>query len=133
MLDHAALLAIGGYQRWLSPRKGYGCAYRIAHGGTGCSGFAKRAIAERGLRRALPLIRQRFRECHAAALLAQTDERDRRGPVGRWCDRWCNLPAGDWGVCCRAFDRDGNDSGGCSSCDGSPNGCDCSPGGCGSH
>ncbi len=84
MLTQAALAAIRGYQRHVSPRKGYGCAYRLAHGGTGCSGFAKTAIAERGLIRALPSIRTRQRDCRAAAvqLSAERDAKRR----GRWYD-----------------------------------------------
>lgn len=128
MLSRIVLLAIGGYQRWLSPRKGWGCAYRLAHGGPGCSGFAQLAIREHGALPALPLIRLRFRQCHEAALLLRQDPEDRRGPLGRWCDRWCSVPGSDWGACCRALNRDASDPGGC---DCTPNGCDCTPGGCG--
>lgn len=122
MLGRAALLAIGGYQRWLSPRKGWGCAYRLAHGGPGCSGFAKEAIAEAGLIGAWPAIRHRFRDCHAAALRlgaeAPEETRGRR-------DRWCDIPAVDCGgcfelPCVRHGPRDPT-----------PDGCDCTPGGCG--
>ena len=63
MLDRLALVAIGGYQRHLSPRKGYACAWRIAHGGPGCSGFAKQAIRDHGLFAALPIIRRRLSAC----------------------------------------------------------------------
>lgn len=72
MLSGAALATIGAYQRWLSPRKGYACAYRVAHGGTGCSGYAKQVIAAEGLIPSIPLIRQRFRDCHAAAVALAT-------------------------------------------------------------
>ncbi|MEM8592784.1 MAG: membrane protein insertion efficiency factor YidD [Pseudomonadota bacterium] len=68
MLANVALLGIYGYQRWLSPRKGYRCAYSVVHGGTGCSGYAKYAIRDHGLFRALPLIRARFADCKAAAV-----------------------------------------------------------------
>ena len=68
MLSTLAVTLIRAYQVHLSPRKGYGYAYRLLHGGTGCSGFAKLAIADRGLIRALPDIRQRFKACKAAAL-----------------------------------------------------------------
>ena len=67
----ALLLAIGAYQRWLSPRKGFACAYRAAHGGTGCSGFAKVALRARGLA-ALPLVRARLNACRAAAIADAT-------------------------------------------------------------
>ena len=67
MLARLALVGIAGYQRYLSPRKGYACAYRIAHGGTGCSGYAKQAIADHGLLAAVPQIRARLSACRDAA------------------------------------------------------------------
>ena len=135
MLTRTALVAIGGYQRWVSPRKGWGCAYRLAHGGPGCSGFAKRAIAERGLLVAWPAIRQRFRDCHDAAFHLQgaapeDDKRRRR--------RWCDGTIPDLGGCCDLCGRQHRSdpipggwgptphSGDCA-----PNACDCTPGGCG--
>jgi uncharacterized protein len=104
MLSRLALAAIGGYQRHLSPIKGYGCAYRIAHGGPGCSGFAKGAIAEAGLIRALPAIRRRFAACRDAAEELQEDRRKRQKDRGYDC--------------------------GCASCD-APTGCDLPTRGCG--
>ncbi|VEB44117.1 Uncharacterised protein [Chromobacterium violaceum] len=46
-----ALCLIRIYQRHLSPRKGFGCAYRAGTGRAGCSGLAFRAIRRYGLRR----------------------------------------------------------------------------------
>jgi len=66
MFSKMALGGIWAYQQYISPNKGFRCAYSVHHGGTGCSGYAKRAIRNRGLWRALPDIRQRFRDCHAA-------------------------------------------------------------------
>lgn len=68
-----SLLAIDAYQRHLSPRKGYRCAYSVVHGGTGCSGFAKHAIHSDGLVRAIPRIMQRFEDCRDAARMLRTD------------------------------------------------------------
>ncbi|MBX9296140.1 membrane protein insertion efficiency factor YidD [Chromobacterium vaccinii] len=51
MPKRLALWLIRIYQRQLSPRKGYGCAYRAATGRSGCSGLAYRAIRRHGLRR----------------------------------------------------------------------------------
>jgi uncharacterized protein len=99
MLDQFALAAIGGYQRHLSPRKGYGCAYRIARGGPGCSGFAKAAIADRGLIQAIPLIRQRFAACRDAAEELREERRKRQKDkwydhcsAGCDCNPGCDLP-----------------------------------------
>ncbi len=72
MRPRAAIAKIDAYQRWISPRKGYACAYRMAHGGTGRSGYAKQVIAAEGLILSIPLIRQRFRDCRAAAVALAT-------------------------------------------------------------
>ena len=78
MLSRAALGGIWAYQRYLSPRKGWRCAHAVLHGGTGCSGYAKQAIRDRGLGAALPAIRARFRDCKAAhgVLLARRAPHD---------------------------------------------------------
>ena len=65
-LSALALLAIRGYQRWLSPLKGFRCAHAVLHGGSGCSGYAMQEIRLRGLIGALGAIRRRFSDCRAA-------------------------------------------------------------------
>lgn len=67
MVSKLALGAIWGYQRYISPHKGFRCAHSVLHGGTGCSGFAKHAIRDAGLWGAFPAIRQRFRDCRTAS------------------------------------------------------------------
>lgn len=54
------------YQRFISPRKGFACAHRVLHGGPGCSGYAKHAIRDHGVISAIPLIRERFKDCRTA-------------------------------------------------------------------
>lgn len=65
--DQVLLALIAGYQRFLSPRKGWRCAYCVLHGGPGCSGFARDAIQLHGGWAAFPSVRQRFRDCKGAA------------------------------------------------------------------
>jgi putative component of membrane protein insertase Oxa1/YidC/SpoIIIJ protein YidD len=99
MLSRLALAAIGGYQRHFSPRKGYACAHRVAHGGTGCSGYAKAAIADLGLLRSIPAIRQRFADCRDAA--EELRDAKRKREKDKWydhcsagcdCSPGCDLP-----------------------------------------
>lgn len=40
--------AVGWYQRRLSPRKGWSCAHRVAHGGDSCSQAVRRSLLDRG-------------------------------------------------------------------------------------
>lgn len=60
--------AIGGYQRWISPRKGFRCAHALLHGGSGCSGAVRELVRTRGVLGALPAINARFAACRAAYL-----------------------------------------------------------------
>jgi putative component of membrane protein insertase Oxa1/YidC/SpoIIIJ protein YidD len=61
-----AAMLIGGYQKYLSPHKGFSCAHRVWHRGESCSQYTKRTIVEQGLLEAIPLVRERFQECKVA-------------------------------------------------------------------
>ena len=67
MLRPIALALIRAYQRYLSPRKGYSCAYRLHAGGTGCSGFGYHAIDKHGFVMGMRLLRRRRDKCAWAA------------------------------------------------------------------
>lgn len=40
-----AIACIGGYQRYLSPHKGFVCAHRRLHGGDSCSQYVKTVLS----------------------------------------------------------------------------------------
>ncbi len=61
-----AVVAIGWYQVYLSPRKGFCCAHRVLHGNSSCSEWIKRLIIRVGLIRTIPLAIRRFRSCFEA-------------------------------------------------------------------
>jgi putative component of membrane protein insertase Oxa1/YidC/SpoIIIJ protein YidD len=91
-----AAAAIRGYQRWISPYKGFRCAHRVLHHGRSCSQFALDAILARGLLPALPTIREQFRQCRAAAVRLRQQRRPacaisnsglRSVPSRSWTDR----------------------------------------------
>ena len=58
---------IEGYQRFLSPYKGFRCAYRARTKRTSCSEFAKRVALRRGVLALPSLLRERFKRCAMAA------------------------------------------------------------------
>lgn len=58
-----ALAAIRGYQRHLSPHKGFSCAYRCATGRASCSAHGYRVIERFGLWNGLALLQRRLRLC----------------------------------------------------------------------
>jgi uncharacterized protein len=112
-----ALSAIGGYQRYVSPYKGFCCAYRVHTGHASCSELGKRAIRLYGLRQGLAVLRRRLYLCGVAhrrygltQAVSARPLRHQRGDcdVGG-CDAIpdCDLPSGksigrvcDWLSCC---------------------------------
>lgn len=61
-----AVIAISGYQKFLSPHKGFSCAHRVLYGCDSCSQYVKRVIAEEGIVMAIANARGRFQECREA-------------------------------------------------------------------
>lgn len=66
LLRAAAATAINGYQRYISPYKGYRCAHGALHGGDTCSAWGRRIVLRFGLLAFLPLMLRRFRACAQA-------------------------------------------------------------------
>ncbi|MEH1965424.1 membrane protein insertion efficiency factor YidD [Nostoc sp.] len=58
--------AITGYQKHISPHKGFACAHRILYGGESCSQYIKRVVAKEGLKAAFVYSRERFQACKQA-------------------------------------------------------------------
>lgn len=69
-----AVAAITIYQRWVSPFKGFRCAYRAHNGGPSCSEYGKEMISSHGISRGLSRLTQRFRECGESARLLRFAE-----------------------------------------------------------
>ncbi|MEA5577752.1 membrane protein insertion efficiency factor YidD [Anabaena sp. UHCC 0451] len=84
--------AITGYQKHISPHKGFACAHRVLYGGESCSQYIKRVIGQEGLKAAFLKSRVRFQSCKQANLILrsqaeeleppnQTDEEKRNQPT----------------------------------------------------
>ena len=75
-----AINCIEGYQRYISPHKGFCCAHRALHNGASCSEWAKLAIRKVGVLNALPIMFRRFKACTAAykeiLYLSETAEKE---------------------------------------------------------
>jgi putative component of membrane protein insertase Oxa1/YidC/SpoIIIJ protein YidD len=59
----AGIVAITGYQKHISPHKGFVCAHRVLYGGESCSQYIKRVITEDGFKALLIKSRRRFQAC----------------------------------------------------------------------
>ena len=86
-----ALAAIRLYQRWISPHKGFRCAYRHHTGRASCSQLGYRAVRRYGVRRGLALLRLRTRRCGIAHRRHAPPARPMRSERGA-CDLSCDLP-----------------------------------------
>ena len=67
LIARGAVSCIAVYQRYMSPLKGFACAYHAATGRGSCSRYAQRAIGKHGVLSGLWLLRRRFRRCALAA------------------------------------------------------------------
>lgn len=85
------LASIRLYQRHLSPRKGYCCAYRYHTGRAGCSELGYRAIRRLGLWRGLFVLRMRLDRC-GMTHRRYTRSRLALGSQAGFCDCGCDLP-----------------------------------------
>ena len=105
-----ALLAIRLYQRYLSPHKGFDCAYRVHTGRAGCSGLGARVIRRFGVRSGLVLLRQRMRRCSDVHRWAHPRPRRPLAPQRGDCD--CDVGgldcdgANNFCSCCDCADCD---------------------------
>ena len=61
-----AIASITGYQKYVSPYKGFSCAHRVFYGGESCSQYVKRILGEVGFSEAITASRRRFSECREA-------------------------------------------------------------------
>ena len=74
--------AITGYQKHISPHKGFACAHRVLYGGESCSQYFKQVIIQDGFRAALTQSRERFQACKQAnyILHAQAEKPEPQNP-----------------------------------------------------
>ena len=79
LLSYGAIWLIACYQKYLSPHKGWSCAYRVLSGEVSCSQYAKNVIEEEGVFTAIPIVLARFKACRHAhlKLSARNDSRNR--------------------------------------------------------
>ena len=92
-MQRLALAAIDIYKRYLSPLKGFSCAYRVHTGSCSCSTLGARAIRRYGILRGLGVLRERTFLC-GVVYRRYGGQRTPRPPVQQRgdCDLGCDLP-----------------------------------------
>lgn len=66
MVSFISIQLINFYQKFISPYKGFCCAYRVDTGGASCSQYTKMVIKQHGLYKAFPLIKAQFKACESS-------------------------------------------------------------------
>ena len=122
MLREPALAAIGVYQRYVSPHKGFCCAYRAHTGRASCSALGARAIRRHGLLAGCVLLRRRLKRCGDVYRHHHPSGPRPRAAQRGDCDISCDLPGDgcDGSDVCDVCD-------GCGSCDGPSRGSTATP------
>jgi putative component of membrane protein insertase Oxa1/YidC/SpoIIIJ protein YidD len=78
-MRHLAILLIVFYQKFISPYKGFRCAYAVLNGGDSCSEAVKKIVREKGPFGGYRDIRARFQACRDANETLIRNGRRRRG------------------------------------------------------
>jgi uncharacterized protein len=79
------------YKRFISPHKGFSCAYRIHTGRHSCSSLAYRAVRSRGVVAGLAILKQRTHLCSVVHHRCAPQRRPKAAQRGD-CDLGCDLP-----------------------------------------
>jgi uncharacterized protein len=86
-----ALAVIRLYQSYISPRKGFSCAYRVHTGHASCSHLGARVIRRYGVLCGFKLLRQRMAKCGVAHRRFSGGATRLHRQAG-FCDLSCDLP-----------------------------------------
>lgn len=65
---------ISGYQKYISPKKGFACPHRVLYGGESCSDYVKRTLTEQSLVSVVQSSLQRFRNCTDASKILTSNQ-----------------------------------------------------------
>lgn len=100
MLIRFVLLSIKLYQRYISPFKGFRCAYGVMYGGNSCSKEIYKILETQGLIRGIPLARSQLGKCSVAYKILSSEKaeedskKDKKKKPEKKDDNvsWCDLP-----------------------------------------
>ncbi len=109
------ILAIRAYQRFVSPHKGFVCAYRVHTGRCSCSELGRRVVQRKGVFTGLLLLDARLQRCGDISRNRSKSLHPQQGVIH------CDLP--DLSGCDCGGDACSGGCGGLDGCDGC-DGCD---------
>jgi putative component of membrane protein insertase Oxa1/YidC/SpoIIIJ protein YidD len=104
-LSKSAVSAINWYQRDLSAKKGFCCAYRIHHNGLSCSAIVKEAFYIKGFAFGIYSIFSQASRCRSAAMSLEklkNKQSSKSGENNNFCAAWA-AGEGAWWCCFMPF------------------------------
>ena len=66
LINNSILFIVRGYQLYISPHKGFSCAYKKLHNEQSCSSYFYTCVDRYDLNTASTMLQQRFKECNQA-------------------------------------------------------------------
>lgn len=73
-----AVMMIRGYQKWISPYKGFRCAHNVVYATGSCSCYGEAVFNEYPFFQAWGKLKERFKECKMAAEIYQNETPEQR-------------------------------------------------------
>jgi putative component of membrane protein insertase Oxa1/YidC/SpoIIIJ protein YidD len=102
MIDCLLIKSINLYQKWISPHKGYRCAYSAYYGGESCSSYGKRIIVEYGWLYFFKHFYGRLAECkYSSVMLNENSKNTDNEKENKQSDEYSNCnPVEEPVACC---------------------------------
>ena len=98
MLSKMSLSAIQFYQKFISPKKGFRCAYGVLNNTHGCSGSVKAIIESKGLINGFSDIKGQFSACKQASEELKQRKKKKKNDEGGVCLEPCTCSAADCAI-----------------------------------
>ena len=86
------LAVITGYQRYVSPHKGFCCAYRVLTGRKSCSSLGFRVVRRYGVLKGITVLRRRLYLCGVAHRRYNVPRNQAFHSQQGFCDVGCDIP-----------------------------------------
>jgi len=93
MRNRTVVYSIDLYQRYISPHKGYCCAYRFYSNKMSCSEFAKKCFMKYGFKKSFILSRHHLKKCKDIYLFEKKKDNKKEDSSESYCKECAIMPA----------------------------------------
>lgn len=95
MLNKSAIFSINFYQKYISPNKGYCCAYKYYSTKDSCSEFAKKSFMKYGFIKSIMLTKIHLKKCKEVHFYIEKNklENEKKNKEESYCQECAIMPA----------------------------------------